>query len=138
MGENSIYTKVKDEVPVQYKDTAVVKNSLIANGCIIRGEVENSILFRGVTIEKGVKVKNSIIMQKCDVQENSLLENVICEQLGIHPQDILDFDLYLYDTTPACTFGIHDEFVSAGRLDDLSMVHAGLQALLQQDDSDAP
>ena len=59
MGENSIYTKVKDEVPVQYKDTAVVKNSLIANGCIIRGEVENSILFRGVTIEKGVKVKNS-------------------------------------------------------------------------------
>ena len=80
MGENSIYTKVKDEVPVQYKDTAVVKNSLIANGCIIRGEVENSILFRGVTIEKGVKVKNSIIMQKCDVQENSLLENVICDK----------------------------------------------------------
>ena len=80
MGENSIYTKVKDEVPVQYKDTAIVKNSLIANGCIIRGEVENSILFRGVTIEKGVKVKNSIIMQKCDVQENSLLENVICDK----------------------------------------------------------
>ncbi len=80
MGDNSIYTKVKDEVPVQYKDSAVVKNSLIANGCIIRGEVENSILFRGVTVEKGVKIKNSIIMQKCDIKEDSLLENVICDK----------------------------------------------------------
>ena len=51
-----------------------------AHSARIRGEVENSILFRGVTIEKGVKVKNSIIMQKCDVQENSLLENVICDK----------------------------------------------------------
>lgn len=80
MGNNSVYTKVKDEVPVQYKDSAVVKNSLIANGCIIRGEVENSILFRGVTVEKGVKIKNSIIMQKCDIKEDSLLENVICDK----------------------------------------------------------
>lgn len=44
--------------------------------------------------------------------------------------DILDFDLYLADTTPACTFGIHDEFLSSGRLDDLSMCQAGLEALL--------
>ena len=80
MGDNSIYTKVKDEVPVQYKETASVNNSLIANGCIIRGEVENSILFRGVVVGKGVKIKNSIIMQKCDVQDDALVENVICDK----------------------------------------------------------
>jgi len=80
MGSNSIYTKGKDEVPVQYKETAKVKNSLIANGCVIRGEVENSILFRGVTVGKGVKIKNSIIMQKCDIQDDSLVENVICDK----------------------------------------------------------
>ena len=80
MGENSIYTKVKDEVPVQYKETAAVRNSLVANGCIIRGEVENSILFRGVTVGKDVKIKNSIIMQKGDIQDGSLVENVICDK----------------------------------------------------------
>lgn len=80
MGDRSIYTKVKDEVPVQYKETADVRNSLIANGCIIRGEVENSILFRGVKVGKGVKIKNSIIMQKCDIQDGTLIENVICDK----------------------------------------------------------
>ena len=80
MGQHPIYTKVKDEVPVQYKETADVKNSLIANGCIVRGEVENSILFRGVNVAEGVKIKNSIIMQKCDIQEGSLIENVICDK----------------------------------------------------------
>ena len=87
MGEHPIYTKVKDEVPVQYKGTSVVKNSLIANGCIIRGEVENSILFRGVTIEEGVKVKNSIIMQRCTIREGSLLENVVCDKNVVVTQD---------------------------------------------------
>ncbi len=80
MGQEYIYTKSKDEVPVQYKDTAKVTNSLVANGCIIRGEVENSILFRGVMVGEGVKIKNSIIMQKCDVRDNSLIENVICDK----------------------------------------------------------
>ena len=87
MGRNSIYTKVKDEVPVQYKETAGVKNSLIANGCEIRGEVENSIIFRGVKIAKGVKVKNSIIMQRCDIQEGSLVENVICDKNVVITKD---------------------------------------------------
>ncbi|MBQ1915586.1 MAG: glucose-1-phosphate adenylyltransferase subunit GlgD [Selenomonadaceae bacterium] len=80
MGQNSVYTKVLDGVPVQYKENADVKNSLIANGCIIQGEVENSILFRGVKIGKGVKIRNSIIMQKCDVQDGALIENVICDK----------------------------------------------------------
>ncbi len=80
MNGEFIYTKIKDEAPVQYKKTAQTRNSLIANGCIIEGEVENSILFRGVKIGKGVHVKNSIIMQKCDLKENSLVENVICDK----------------------------------------------------------
>lgn len=80
MGDHPIYTKIKDEAPVQYKGTAAVRNSLIANGCVVRGEVGNSIIFRGVTIEEGVKVKNSIIMQHSTVHAGSLLENVICDK----------------------------------------------------------
>lgn len=64
-----------------------------------------------------------------------MLYDVICSELGCHRDEILDFDLYLYDTTPACTFGVHDEFISAGRLDDLSMVHAGCTALTQACDT---
>ena len=78
--EQRVYTKTKDEPPVQYKKNADAKNSLIANGCVIEGSVENSILFRGVKIGKGVKVKNSIIMQKCDLQQDALVENVICDK----------------------------------------------------------
>jgi len=59
-----------------------------------------------------------------------LLLNKIAEELNIEIQEILDFDLYLYDTTPGCTVGLNHEFISAGRLDDLSMCHAGLEALL--------
>ncbi len=64
------------------------------------------------------------------LESGNMLMNVITGELGVDAADILDFDLYLYDCTPACTFGVHDEFVSSGRLDDLSMVHAGLMALL--------
>ena len=66
-----------------------------------------------------------------EMERGNLLINLICEERKVSHQDILDFDLYLADATPACTFGIHDEFISSGRLDDLSMVHAGLQALLE-------
>ena len=62
--------------------------------------------------------------------EGGVLLNLISEELKVEKQNILDFDLYLYDATPACLVGLNDEFVSSGRLDDLSMVHAGLQAML--------
>ncbi len=65
----------------------------------------------------------------------NLLMNVICSELNIKPEEILDFDLYLADATPACTFGVHDEFLSSGRLDDLSMCFAGLEALLATPDT---
>lgn len=67
----------------------------------------------------------------------NLLMNTICTELNIKAEDILDFDLYLADATPACTFGVHDEFISSGRLDDLSMCYAGLQALIGNETEDA-
>ncbi len=60
----------------------------------------------------------------------SLLINKIAAELNVNVEEILDFDLYLYDTTPGCTVGLNNEFISAGRLDDLSMCHAGLEAML--------
>ncbi len=74
------------------------------------------------------------------LEAGNLLLNVILEELGkqrpVSREDILDFDLYLADTAPSCTFGVHNEFVSSGRLDDLSMCFAGLEAILAAADSD--
>jgi glucose-1-phosphate adenylyltransferase len=75
-----VYTKVKDEAPVKYKENARAFNTMVANGCIIEGRVENSILFRGVKVRKGAYVKDSIIMQKCEIAENAIIENVICDK----------------------------------------------------------
>ena len=79
-GERPVYTKTGDRVPTFYGITADAKNSLIADGCKIEGEVENSIIFRGVTVAKGAKVKNSIIMQNTIISENANLECVICDK----------------------------------------------------------
>ena len=74
------------------------------------------------------------------LEVGNLLLNVILEELNkqrpVSREDILDFDLYLADTAPACTFGVHNEFISSGRLDDLSMCFAGLEAILAAADSD--
>lgn len=75
-----IYTRVKDEPPTKYTETAEVSNSLIANGCIIEGVVENSIIFRGVKIGKDAVIRNSIIMQKSVVDEGVKLNNVILDK----------------------------------------------------------
>jgi len=75
-----------------------------------------------------------------ELEKGNLLINVILEELNkereVKRDDILDFDLYLADATPACTFGVHNEFISSGRLDDLSMCYAGLEAMLSADLSD--
>lgn len=75
-----IFTKVKDSVPVFYGDSSKVKNSLIADGCIIDGTVENSILFRGVTVEEGACIKNSIVMEHTSIGKNSKLNYVIADK----------------------------------------------------------
>ena len=71
------------------------------------------------------------------LEQGNMLMNVICSELGVLQRDILDFDLYLADATPACTFGVHNEFISSGRLDDLSMCFAGLEAMLGTETADA-
>jgi glucose-1-phosphate adenylyltransferase len=75
-----IYTKVKDEVPAKYGSSCKVENSLVADGCIVEGEIENCVLFRGVRVFQGAVVKNSIIMQNTEIQENALIENVIMDK----------------------------------------------------------
>ena len=78
--ERPILTKVKDEPPTRYSKSAVVQNSMIANGTDIRGTVINSIIARGVKIDKDTVVKNSIIMQKSQIGENCHLEHVIMDK----------------------------------------------------------
>ncbi|WP_407269882.1 glucose-1-phosphate adenylyltransferase subunit GlgD [Radiobacillus sp. PE A8.2] len=77
---HEIYTKLKDEPPTVYGENTVVTNSLIANGCIIEGEVENSIVFRGVHVKKGAVVKNSIVMQRCEINENVYIDGIILDK----------------------------------------------------------
>ncbi len=76
----SIYTKVKDEAPAKYQHDSSVRSSLVANGSVIAGKVENSILFRGVKVHKDARVINSIIMQKGEIGPGVVLENVICDK----------------------------------------------------------
>lgn len=63
------------------------------------------------------------------LEADGLLVRLIANELQIEKEQIIDFDLYLYDTTPACLVGLNNEFISSGRLDDLSMVHAGMEAM---------
>ena len=65
---------------------------------------------------------------------NNLLLNLVADELAVDTDEILDFDLSLYDTTKACLVGLDNEFITSGRLDDLSMVHAAATALLDSDD----
>ncbi|MED4202974.1 sugar phosphate nucleotidyltransferase [Neobacillus mesonae] len=78
--EQPILTKVKDEPPTKYVKGSDVKNAMIANGGLINGSVENSIVSRGVKIGKGTVIKNCIIMQKCHIEDNCYLDSVILDK----------------------------------------------------------
>ena len=78
--DHPIYTKVKDEVPAKYIDDGAAYNSMIADGCIIEGEVRDSVLFRGVYVGKGAKVQNCILMQAAIVGENSVLNSMVLDK----------------------------------------------------------
>ncbi len=78
--DRPVYTKVRDEVSVKYGINAKAKNSMIADGCVIEGVVENSLIFRGVKIGRGAVVKNSIIMQGAVIGENSTLDCVVTDK----------------------------------------------------------
>lgn len=76
----TILTKSKDEPSTLYEEGSRVENSLVANGCIIEGQVENSIIFRGVKIGKGAIVKNSILIQKTEIGEDAVVVNTIADK----------------------------------------------------------
>lgn len=75
-----VYTKRRNSPPTTYSDNSSVCRSLVADGCVIRGTVENSILFRGVTVGENTVVKNSIIMQDTIIGDNATLDFVICDK----------------------------------------------------------
>ena len=77
---NPVYTKTRDDAPAIYRATAEVKNSLVADGCVIEGSVENCVLFRGVHVGRGAKLKDCIIMQDSYIEEDVEMENVILDK----------------------------------------------------------
>lgn len=77
---NQIYTKIRDDNPTRYINGSTAKNVMVADGCVIEGEVENSILFRGVKIGKGAKVKNCVLMQDTIVEDGASVEYVITDK----------------------------------------------------------
>lgn len=77
---NPIYTKIRDDNPTRYISGSKAKNVLVADGCVIEGEVENCVLFRGVKIGKGAKVKNCVLMQDTVIEEGANVEYVITDK----------------------------------------------------------
>ena len=75
-----IYTKVRDDMPAKYGLNSYATNCLVADGCVIDGEVENCVLFRGVKIGKGAKVRNCVIMQDTVIGANSRLDYVVADK----------------------------------------------------------
>lgn len=68
-------------------------------------------------------------------EKDSYVLNLVAKELGVEAKEILDFDLTLYDTTPACLVGVNDEFLTSGRIDDLSMAYSAMVALLDSTDT---
>ena len=77
---SQIYTKIRDDNPTRYINGSNVKNIMAADGCVIEGDVENSVLFRGVKIGKGAKVRNCVLMQDTVVEAGADIEYVISDK----------------------------------------------------------
>ena len=87
--ERPIYTKTRDDMPTRYGTKASVKNSAIADGCIIEGTVTNSILFRGVKVAKGASVTNCILMQETSVGADAVIQNVISDKNAVITDELV-------------------------------------------------
>ncbi|MDR1604123.1 MAG: glucose-1-phosphate adenylyltransferase subunit GlgD [Gracilibacteraceae bacterium] len=75
-----IHTKMKDNAPAYYGPQSEVTNSLVASGCRIEGSVANSIIFRKVRVAEGAIVRDSVVMQGCVIDQDSLVEHVVCDK----------------------------------------------------------
>ena len=78
-----VLTKLRDEMPTRYVSGSSVKNSLIADGCVMEGTVENSILFRGVKVERGAVVRDSIVMQDGLIKSGAELQHCILDKQAV-------------------------------------------------------
>lgn len=94
--DRPIYTKVRDDIPCRYGLGSMVKNSLVAQGCVIDGEVTNSILSKGVYVGKGAKISNCIIMQDTKISANTNLKYVIIDKDVVIKEDrsLMGFESY--------------------------------------------
>ncbi len=101
--DRPVFTKVRDQVSVRYGLSSKVGNSLIADGCIINGEVYNSIIFRGAKIGKDAVVRNCIIMQNTYVGDNAHLEYVISDK-----------DVLIKDSRTLVSYETHPIYISKG------------------------
>ncbi len=75
-----VYTKVRDEIPTYYGENSVVNECIIADGCKICGELENSVLFRNVSVEEGARVVGSVVMQGSEIKKGAYVENAIIDK----------------------------------------------------------
>ncbi|HBV88777.1 glucose-1-phosphate adenylyltransferase subunit GlgD [Desulfosporosinus sp.] len=90
LGVDRTHTKIVDNPPTKYTSKAKVQNSLIASGCTIAGEVINSIVFRGVILEQGCRIQNSIIMPKCHIYANAQTNFTILDKsVRVHGENVL-------------------------------------------------
>jgi len=80
MSVERIHTKIKDNPPTKCGSQGSIKDALVSSGCLISGNVTNSIIFRGVRIEPGASVSNCIIMQRCVIGKDAILQNVILDK----------------------------------------------------------
>ena len=79
-GNHPVYTKVRDRVPTYYGEECDIEDCLVADGCMLDGKVENSVLFRQVTVAEDAEVENCIIMNNCVIGEGAELKNVILDK----------------------------------------------------------
>lgn len=86
-----IYTRTNDSCPTQYFDNSDVKASVVSNGCLIEGTIENSVIGRGCTIKKGAVVKNSVLLPDVVISENAHIENMVIDKHAkiVHIKDIV-------------------------------------------------
>ena len=78
--DRPVYTKVRDDLPTRYVEECECSNSLIANGCMIEGTVENCVLFRGVKIAKGAVVRNCVLMQGTEIGEGCNIDAIVADK----------------------------------------------------------
>lgn len=101
MEERPIFTKVKDSPPTKYGKDAKVHNSMIADGCVIEGTVENSVLFRSVKVGRGAVVRNTILMQDAVVGDNASLDYVVADKRVV-----------ISDGRTLCGYATHPFFIN--------------------------